>query len=248
MSLLRSWIKSFLLKRNIVLSRPPGQFAATPLRLKRARDGGLSVKFAIDGGAANGSWTREFLEIYPGARVLCIEPRDEVQDDLKKTAVEFPTIEIAKTLVGDKVGMVEFNVDNDQSSIFSKHDQAAGKRVVENITTIDTLIAERKLPWPDLIKLDLQGAELNALSGASECLKHAQAVMLEVSFIPLLKGWPLIGDVIPFMLERGFVCYDISSLWQRPLDGALAQGDFIFLRKDHELLTDHRWTKEGNWG
>ena len=246
--MIRSWIKAYLLKNNAILSRPPGQFIVTPLRLKKSRDRGLKINFAVDGGASDGAWAREFLEIYPGAKVLAIEPRDEVMDDLKKTAAEFPTIEIAKTLVGDKVGTVEFNIHRDQSSIYTEHNEALGKRVVENITTIDTLIAERKLPWPDLIKLDLQGAELKALAGASECLKHAQAVIMEVSFIPLMKDWPLIGDVIPFMAEHGFVCYDISGLWQRPLDGALAQGDFFFLRKDHELLKDHRWNKEGNWG
>ena len=115
------------------------------------------------------------------------------------------------------------------------------------MTTLDALVRKMKLPFPELIKLDLQGAELQALAGASECLAHAQAVMLELSFIPLQKNWPLIGDVIPFMKERGFICYDIAGLWHRPLDGALAQGDFVFLNQNNKLRADSRWSDKDMW-
>jgi hypothetical protein len=67
---------------------------------------------------------------------------------------------------------------------------------------------------------------------------------LEVTFIAMHQNMPLIGDVIPFMKERGFVCYDILGLWHRPLDGALGQGDFIFLNEKNKLLADPRWRAE----
>jgi FkbM family methyltransferase len=248
MSLIRQAIKNFLLKKNAILSRPPGQFVITPLRIKKARDRGLKINFVIDGGAAKGSFAEEILEVYPQAKVLCIEPRDESMAGLRQVAQQFPNITIAQTLIGDHDGEVTFNVHADQSSIFTEYNKELGKKVTAKMTTIDQLVQSNNHPWPDMIKLDLQGAELQALSGATECLKHCQMVIMEVSFIPLMKGWPLIGEVIPFMTERGFVCYDIAGLWQRPLDGALAQGDFFFLRKDHELLKDTRWNNRGDWG
>jgi hypothetical protein len=113
------------------------------------------------------------------------------------------------------------------------------------MTTLDRLVSKMGLPDPDLIKLDLQGYELECLRGASRCLQHAEAVLLEVSFIPFQNGMPLIGEVIPFMGERGFRVYDISALWHRPLDGALAQGDFLFLSERSKLLEDKRWSSEG---
>ena len=63
--MIRSWIKAYLLKNNAILSRPPGQFIVTPLRLKKSRDRGLKINFAVDGGASDGGWAREFLEIIP---------------------------------------------------------------------------------------------------------------------------------------------------------------------------------------
>lgn len=245
MSWIRSRVKDWLLSRNIILSRPPGQFVVTPIKLRQMRDRGLKVGLAVDGGAATGAWASEFRAIYPEAQVLCIEPRDETQAELKQMRESLGGIHLAQTLLGERIGQVEFNVSGDQSSMF---DGTCGgvtnRKVTAEITTLDALVKKLDLPFPDLIKLDLQGAELQALAGATECLAHAQAVMLELSFIPLQKNWPLIGDMIPYMKERGFVCYDITGLWHRPLDGALAQGDFVFLQQNHPLLADHRWSKE----
>lgn len=245
MSWIRFWVKDWLLSHNIILSRPPGQFVITPIKLRQIRDRGLKVGLAVDGGAAEGAWAREFKSIYPAAEILCIEPRNEPQVELQQMAREFSGIHIAQTLVGDRTGPVEFHVHGDQSSMFSgTPGGVTDQKIAIEMTTLDELVRKMKLPFPELIKLDLQGAELQALAGASECLTHAQAVMLELSFIPLQKNWPLIGDVIPFMKERGFICYDITGLWHRPLDGALAQGDFMFINQNSPLLSDHRWSKD----
>ena len=245
MSWIRSQIKNWLLRRGMIISRPPGQFVITPIKLRQMRARGLEIGFAIDGGAAKGAWAQQFKMIYPEAQILCIEPRDAEQSELQKMATELPGIHIAQTLIGAAVGQVEFFESGDQSSMLKTGTgNAFGKTVKADMTTLDELVRSKKLPWPDLIKLDLQGAELQALAGAAECLKHAQLVLLEVSFIAIHQNMPLIADVIPFMKERGFECYDIMGLWHRPLDGALAQGDFAFLNQKSKLLADRRWSAE----
>ena len=245
MSWIRTLAKDWLLSRNMVISRPPGQFVVTPIKLRQIRDRGLKIGMAVDGGAATGEWTREFKNIYPDSQILCIEPRSEAQPDLKKLASDFSGIHLAQTLIGERTGPIEFHVNGDQSSMFQALSGFVNdQKVTLEMTTLDALIKKLQLPFPDLIKLDLQGAELKALTGATECLAHAQAVLLELSFVPLRKDWPLIGDAIPFMKERGFVCYDITGLWHRPLDGALAQGDFVFLKQSNPLLADHRWSND----
>ena len=112
------------------------------------------------------------------------------------------------------------------------------------MSPLDKLITQRQMPWPDLIKLDLQGFELDALRGSEQCLQHGQAVLLEVSFFEIQKGMSLAGEVIDFMRQRGFRIYDILALWHRPLDGALAQGDFLFLKEGHPLLRDESWERQ----
>lgn len=249
MQALRTLVKRWLLGRDIVLSRPPGQFIVEDYRLRRAKALGLDVKLAVDGGAATGQWTREFKSIYPDAQVLCVEPREAAQPALRALASELKGVHVAQTLITSSEGSVTFHVNEDQSSILSGFEGGAAlagaKAEVKQTpaTTLDALVARLGLPDPDFIKLDLQGAELMCLDGAARCLRSAQALLLEVSFIPLMRGMPLIGDVIPYLASRGFRAYDVLGLWQRPLDRALAQGDFLFVREGHKLLADTRWDK-----
>ena len=238
----RTLVKEMLLKRGVALSRPPGQFNVEEHRLRRARALGLDVRVAVDGGAASGDWTRQLKAIYPNARVLCIEPRDDAQAALRATAAELPGVQVAQTLISATEGEVPFHQNREQSSILPDASAAgAAGGVPTPTTTLDALVAKLGLPDPDLIKLDLQGAELMALEGAARCLRSAQAVLLEVSFIPFLAGIPLVADVVPFMSARGFRVYDIVALWHRPMDGALAQGDVLFVSANSKLVADPRW-------
>lgn len=246
MRLVRELIKRALLRRDTILSRPPGQFELPNLKLAKARDRGLRVNFAVDGGAAEGRWAAELKAIYPAARVLCVEPRADAQPALRARAARLDGVVVAQTLLGAAEGNVAFYQHpshGDQSSVLPAAGRAgAVSPVAAPMTTLDRLVAKLGLPDPDLIKLDLQGYELECLKGASRCLAHAEAVLLEVSFIEIYRGMPLIGAVVPFMSERGFRVYDVPSLWHRPLDGALAQGDFLFVAERSQLLSDARWS------
>ena len=240
---LRELIKNELLRRDMILSRPPGQFEITELKLAKARERGLDVRMAVDGGAADGRCVAQLQSVWPDAKILAVEPREDAQAALRARAARMPGVTVAQTLLGATHGTVDFHESADNSSVLADGPVLAPTRkVAASMTTLDELVAKLALPDPDLIKLDLQGYELEALKGAPRCLAHAEAVLLEVSLIPLYDRMPLIGDVIPFMTERGFRLYDIAGLWHRPLDGALAQGDFLFLATGSKLLAERRWS------
>jgi FkbM family methyltransferase len=225
-----------------------GTFDVTWRSLRRLRQLGLTVHMAVDGGAARGEWTAGLKKIYPAAQVLCVEPRHDVQADLKRVVAKLPGVQIAQSVLGDREGEIEFHVHSDQSSVLKN---ASGFEFGESrrlpLTTLDACVNARGLPKPDLIKLDLQGSELLALRGAKDCLAHAQAVVLEVSLLPLYEDAPLLADLIGFMAEAGFRTYDIVSLWHRPLDKALAFGDFVFVPDTSPLVADGRWSTRAPW-
>src|SRR3954469_290076 len=147
MSLLRDAVKSWLLKRGVVLSRPPGQFNVEDVRLRTAKALGLDVRVAVDGGAASGDWTRAFKAIYPDAQVVCVEPRDDAQAALKALASEMKGIHVAQTLITAQEGSVEFHVNKEQSSILGDFAASAGgapgagsgSAVTTPATTLDNL-------------------------------------------------------------------------------------------------------------
>lgn len=84
---------------------------------------------------------------------------------------------------------------------------------------VDTLQVEtarlddvQEIEVVDLLKLDVQGAELMILEHGTRVLDRCAAVQLEASFLPLYVGQPSIGDVDLFMRSRGFVPHCFAEL------------------------------------
>jgi FkbM family methyltransferase len=248
MNRVKIWLKEVLLRHEVLISRPPGQYLAERYKLARLKGRGLRIESIIDGGAAEGSWTRMIKGVYPGARVLCIEPRGDAQLSLEEVAGTFGSITVVRALLGAGKERVLFNESGAQSSVLpNSRGLAFGTVSWQETISLDDLVSEVRFPWPDYIKLDLQGAELLALSGAQRCMQMAQAVQLEASFLAFQKDQPVLADVVSYMRGMDYECYDILALWHRPLDGALAQGDFLFLRRGHPLRADCRWSEDSPW-
>ncbi len=101
------------------------------------------------------------------------------------------------------------------------------ERVVPMVT-LDGEVSKYKLRGPFLLKVDVQGFELEVLKGAEKVLQETEVIILEVSLFQFYKGSPVMSDVIYFMHKRGFSVYDIFGAVYRPLDDALAQVDLVF--------------------
>lgn len=87
-----------------------------------------------------------------------------------------------------------------------------------------------------ILKLDVQGFELEVLRGAEKTLGNTVAVELEVEFQEIYKGQPLFGEISEFLVERGFRFEDFTKLvhWPRKSGlgpGLLAFGQALFVRE-----------------
>ena len=90
--------------------------------------------------------------------------------------------------------------------------------------TLDTVARLKAFPKPDLIKMDIQGAELDVLKGAEETLKTAKHVILELQVIEYNKGAPLRNVVIDYMNQIGYDCLGLFC------DNG-PDGDYHFVRR-----------------
>ena len=64
-------------------------------------------------------------------------------------------------------------------------------------------------------------------------------VILEVSLFQFVEGGPELHNVVAFMKAKGFVAYDMFGGHTRPLDGALAQVDIVFVKERGVFRTSH---------
>jgi hypothetical protein len=81
----------------------------------------------------------------------------------------------------------------------------------------------------DLLKIDVQGAELMALRGAAQTLPRVRMICTEVSFTPLYEGSSIFSEIYDFLGDRGFRLLSLREGF-RGKDSELLQGDAVFAR------------------
>lgn len=141
-------------------------------------------------------------------------------------------VTIAAVTSPDKVGKGTLHLaDNGQSTSLLEpgthlvhHDTVhfIGERQVVT-TTIDALGGEAFAP--DYMALDIQGAELDALRGASNTLASVRWVYSEVNTEGVYKGCALLDEVDDFLGGLGFARMVTS------MAGDAGWGDALFIRK-----------------
>ena len=137
------------------------------------------------------------------------------------------------------------NVHDDllSTSLYSEMDgkKCDGVSREIDIIELDSLIDEIRHYKNVILKIDVQGGELDALEGAQKILEYCDVVIVETSFFKFLKDNPAFFDIVWFMKERQFVVYDIFDKNYRPFDGALGQIDLLFVKEEGYFRKTHRW-------
>ena len=196
----------------------------------------------IDAGVA--TQTRELYDEFKSARILLIEPLAEFEPFLRQICGAY-NAQYVLAAAGQAPGSATFNVHADKvsSSLLKEVEGASvdGTPRTVPVVSIDQQCAEKNLPGPYLIKLDVQGAELQVLAGAARTLAQTEAVMLEVNLFATMIGGPQLYDIINTMKMSGFVVYDMYPILYRPLDNALAQVDMVFVRENGPFRQSHAY-------
>jgi FkbM family methyltransferase len=200
---------------------------------------GFTPRTIIDVGAAVGKWTSQVITIFPNAKYLMVDPLKENEKALRIITEKNPNVQFWSGAVGKHSGELEFHVHGDQSSMFDSTWGRAGILRRVPMKRLDDLVKELGVEDVDALKLDVQGAEMEVLAGASEILKGCKVVQVEVSFRRFYEKAPLAHEVIRFFAEQGFRIFDIAMLYKRN-DNALLQADFFFV-SDDKLCEPETW-------
>lgn len=232
---LLKWILSEKTKRSIKEKLGVPTLHHTLLLLKGR---GYYPQFVIDGGAYEGNWTQDLLEVFPNTRVLMLEAQAAKLSHLQKITLQHPNTQFHQGVLSAKEGKRVIFKENETAS--HVEGLVEGGEGGVSSETLDRTIVRQGFGFPDFIKLDVQGYELEVLKGATECLGHAEFCLLEVSLLNI-GNEPLLVEVINFMDQRGFQSYDICQFMRRPYDQALYQIDLLFIKKNSRFIKDKRW-------
>jgi FkbM family methyltransferase len=202
---------------------------------------GFRPEVVLDVGAAHGYWTRSCRRLFPEADYVMVEPLPEYEAELRAIARD-TRVTYLGAAAGRVDGRLPLLVPDDPtgssllpaaepSSTFFKREVAVPVVALDGVT----------LPGPiSLLKLDVQGYELEALRGAERILGEAEVLVCECSLHPFQRGIPLIGDVLAYLAERNFRILDVGDevRWK---SGVLAQLDLVLASGSSPLLDSSLW-------
>ena len=213
------------------LQRPP-EISHTR-SLEQARNLGFAPRAVYDIGAFRGWWSQSTARVFPEAHFTLFEANADNESELK--AAGFPYF----ITVLDAVDGAEKRL------YLSRQATATGVSLYRETTpfysddnayvvnvktrTLDAVAAEHRLDLPDLIKIDVQGAEIDVLNGATKSLANCEMLLLEASLLNYNEGAPQIGEVFEAVDHLGFKCVDICEI-HRIGPGLTFQADLIFVR------------------
>jgi FkbM family methyltransferase len=195
---------------------------------------GLDVATVVDIGANKGQFALMAMAAFPSATIYCFEPLEEPAARLRKmlgrkvtlfeTAIG-PTDTEAVIHVSKRSDSSSFLPIGRQSEIFPGTELRQKRRVA--IAPLPKYLHSEQIIPPALLKIDVQGYELEVIKACEPLLHSFQFIYLEASFVKLYEGQPLAGEVILYLEQR---CFHISGIYNQAEDAQRkpVQADFLF--------------------
>jgi FkbM family methyltransferase len=215
--------------------------------LMMLRQRGYAPRVVIDAGANMGQWTEVASRVFGSARFEMIEPQPACHPALRAVAARRPNARlhpVALSQPGRTSVAMTGMADHGSTGAWVVEPDDPRTEDSFPAVTLDELFG-RDVVRDDraLLKLDIEGHELAALSGAKHLLANVEVVVTETQFFPIDdNGLPCAADVVSYLTDQGFCLYDVATLNGRGRDMRLVQGDLIFARKDSPLCLDTKWS------
>jgi len=192
-------------------------------------------KVIYDIGACVLHWTHEAEEVWPNAEFILFEGMEGPEFLYGEQGHRYYS-GVLSDVDGKSVEFYENKTHPGGNSYYREQTPEVEKyfpessKVTKITTTLDVAVSIKNFPLPDLIKMDVQGAELDILKGASNCLEHATDLILELQRVEYNVGAPLKDEVIAWLQERG---------WELVADNFSrggVDGDYHFVKRPTKVI------------
>lgn len=202
-----------LLRRYNLRIEDTGPFRPRKDRsLRLLRKAGLRPSTVFDVGVYIGG-TPSLYQAFPAAKHVLIEPVPYFREDITRLSEELADAECIWAAASNYEGTAKIDVKPDL-----KHahlvDGTSDSDIDVDVVRLDRLTDRKGYTPPYLIKVDVDGREIDVLEGASDMLDQTDCVILEATTEQIL---PRLG----FMRQKGFrlwdivdLCYAGDPLWQ----------------------------------
>ncbi len=173
----------------------------------------VEVKTIFDVGANKGQTVKEYRQLFPAAMIYSFEPFDDAFEILQSKYRDDPKVKAFKLAIAEAPGSRSFNVNelSQTNSLLpaSKHigdysnasRYATRKTLMVEATAIDRFMVEHGIETFEILKLDIQGTEFQALHGAIDHLRNKSISLIysEVEFVEMYEKQQFFTDIDGFL-------------------------------------------------
>jgi len=156
---------------------------------------GEEVTLVVDVGAFEGYYALAAARSYPNAKIIAIEPSLKNKNILETNVVKHADrVKVVHSAVSDSTGLGVLNITSTgaanslylQTAEHSRQNPHVTQVDTEQVSimTLDAILAEHNQAETekiDVLKIDVEGAEINVLRGGLESLKRTRFAIIEVS-------------------------------------------------------------------
>jgi FkbM family methyltransferase len=194
----------------------------------------------LDVGANEGDFSAAVLALVPDATIFAVEPSPEPRARLEARVAGRPNVTVVPKAVATASGTARFHLTvhdhnaslqrprTDQMGALYQHEGWGVREVLEVETiSLDELARGRDVA---LLKLDVQGGEMEAIRGGGGALARTDAVLMEVTFVSHYEDDATFQELNRAMLGLGFELSGISSPGRSP-EGTPTWADACYVRR-----------------
>ncbi len=186
--------------------------------LKTLIDRGIPVSTILDVGILSG--TPELIKAWPGIEHILFEPVEEFESQIASTYANTKH-QLHKVAVGSSTGIANLEVRSVVSGVKISHSSITSKTLGATpdvravpLVCLDEFVPALKVPQPYLLKIDVDGCELEVVKGARQTIRDSSVVIIECPHLQLAERISVIQSLGFRLFDLAEPCYYDEAFWQ----------------------------------
>ncbi|HAI98928.1 TPA: hypothetical protein DCL30_05375 [Candidatus Peribacteria bacterium] len=161
------------------------------------------IRTIFDVGAMDGKDSMALKRLFPHAEVYAI---DGLKENFDTYLAKRRNIHGFHAVIADHDGQTSFYKKNTQGlhGIYERRELPTEEKRSVPCVRLDTFVRSNRLPAPDLMKIDVEGATFDVLNGCGSLLDAVQVLQIETETIEYFQGQKLQEEVYRFLREHDF--------------------------------------------
>jgi beta-1,4-mannosyl-glycoprotein beta-1,4-N-acetylglucosaminyltransferase len=197
-----------------------------------------------DIGASTLHWTKAAKNVWPNSELCAFDAIEEAEKLYKSKDIKY------------NIGVIS-DQDNKIVKFYENKENPAGNSYYKEIghpnsinvypensyierkaMTLETVVKRNNFLLPDLVKIDVQGAELDILKGGMNIINNAKYLIIELQNVEYNRGAPLENVTIDFLNKNGWEIVEAKFSNNGP------DADYLFINKNYRISNNNEVTKD----